>query len=189
MGELTTPSIEIEQDLHDAFAEEYNRLGGTPIKLWSVRRAASFDPLWDEPSVQHGYDPLYGEHAGSPPPADRNEVPDRKEWGFQGPWEFWGVVEFEEIEGQATSIEDSITTEKDATAWIARLSLDDAGSPYPKKGDVFELRWKDASDKIMFFDVTGSKRGGALNDSQTYVQFAVALKKRSKFDPSRRVEE
>ncbi len=189
MGELTSPSAEIEQELHDEIAEEYNRLGGTPIKMWSVRRAASFDPLWDEPSSQFGYDPLYGERAGSPPPAERHEVPDRKEWGFQGPWEVWGVVEFEEIEGQATGIEDSITTEKEAVAWIARTALDKVGAPYPKKGDVFEVRWTDAAGNIMFFDVTSAKRGGALNDSQTYIQFMVALKKRSKFDPSRRIDE
>lgn len=186
MGTLLDDS---EIDLHDSFTKEYAELTGTPVKMFSVRRGGSVDPVWDEQSSQYGYDPLWGEDNQPVPPAEGNE-PDLADWAYNGPWEFYAFVEFEEAEGQTTTIEESMVRDWDAICWIPRKTLDDVEAPYPKAGDVLEMsEWKDATEKQVWFDIIRSKRSGALNDSQTYVQFRLELKRRSLFDPSRRVDE
>jgi hypothetical protein len=99
------------------------------------------------------------------------------------------MVEFEEAEGQNTVIEESAVKDWDAICWIPRKTLDDVEAPYPKGGDVLEMsNWKDSTEKQIWFDIISSKRSGALGDSQTYVQFRLTLKRRSLFEPSRRVD-
>lgn len=188
MGELFDDS---EVRVFDSVAEEYNRLGGTKVKLWSLRRGYGIDPVFDEPSKVHGYDPIYGEF--SAPSHEPVVVPEeREEWAFNGPWELWMVVQFEEEQNSDTSIEESVQTDWDATAWVARMSLEEVDCPYPKKGDVIEMdaeKWKDKDDDQIFFDVVSADRAGPLNDTQTYVNQRLRLKRRTKFEPQRRVEE
>jgi len=186
MGELIDDS---ELSIFDSVSEEYNRLCGTKVKLWSVRRGYAVDPVYDEPSKNHGYDPIYGESAA---PSHEPVVvpPDREEWAFNGPWELWMVVQFEEEQNSDSTIDESVSTEWEATAWVARLALEEIACPYPKKGDVIEMpgdKWTDKSGNRIYFDVVSANRAGPLNDTQTYVNQKMMLKRRTKFDPSRRV--
>jgi hypothetical protein len=177
-----------ELELFDSFTQEYTELTGTPIKLYSARRGGSVDPVWDEQSSKYGYDPLWGE-GGQPVPPSQRTSPEKVDWAFGGPWEFLAFVEFEESDNLSVSIDESMVRDWDAVCWVPRKTLDDMESPYPKAGDVIEVsRWLDASEKQIWFDVIRSKRSGALADSQTYVQFRLELKKRSSFDPARKVD-
>lgn len=186
MGELLDDS---ELRLFDSISEEYNRLGGTKVRLWSLRRGYAVDPVFDEPSRNHGYDPMYGE-AVAPSHQPEVEPEKRDEWAFVGPWEFWAVVFFEEEADKDTSIDESVQSEWDATGWVSRQAFEEIDCPYPKKGDVIEMseeKWRDSSDKQIYFDVISSARAGPLNDTQTYVNQRLRLKKRTKFDPERRI--
>lgn len=185
MGTLTDDS---ELALHESITEEYTQLTGTRIKLYSVRLGGSLDPVWDEPSKLYGHDPLWGEDNQPIAPSTAN-APEKKEWAFNGPWEFYGFIEFEEAERLATTIVDSIRDEWEAACWIPRKSLDDIQAPYPKKGDVLHaVEWKSKTGDAVYFDVVSAKLEGALADTQSYVQFILELKRREVFDPKRRVD-
>ena len=187
MGEFVDDS---ELELFDSFSEEYNRLTGTKVKLWSLRRGHAVDPVYDEPSKKYGYDVVYGE-SSAPSHDPMVEPADREEWAFNGPWEFWASVQFEEEQNSDTSIEESVVTEWEATAWIARVALEAARSPWVKKGDVIEMskeKWKDKAGNRIYFDVVSATRAGPANDTQNYVNQRLRMKRKTKFDPSRRVD-
>lgn len=176
-----------ELPLFDSIAAEVTRLSGVQVRLWVLNRGGSRDPLWDEPSKQYGYDPLYGERGEQ----GTHPAPVTDEWVFDGPFEFWAVVEYEETGGAGgkdTAIEESLSTTSEAAMHTPRVTFDDGKIPYPKIGDVLEIpSWKDKNGEIMYFDVTGADRAGALNDSQSYVQFVCTLTRRSKFEAERRI--
>lgn len=158
----------VERPLFDSIATEPARLSGTPIKVYSLRRAKNHHPLYREPS------------AGA------------KDWSYQGPWQMMGAVEF----NQANDIDTTASTEglkKTATAqlWISRKELEDAGCPDPKIGDVIEfwdLKPWNRSGKFQFWDVIKANPDGNIQDTEVFVQWAITLEARTSFDPERKTE-
>lgn len=161
------PVASVERPLWDSIAQEPARLAGTPIRFYSVRRA----------KARHG---LYGE------PSQGNE-----EWDFHGPWEMFAIIEYDQPSDnvpQATS--DGLQTESNAIMEIARKEFEDAGSPFPKVGDVIEL-WDESEFSAVqnrFWDVVDADPTGQIFSSEVYVMWKLSLKARSRFNPKRKIE-
>lgn len=155
-----------ELPLWDSVASEPTALSGTPVRLWSVRRAKNLHPLYREPS------------------ANGNE------WEFHGPWELYGALEFD----QGNEIEPDVTPEglrSTATAvlYLARKALEDVSAPEPKIGDVIDL-WDRPpfGSRYEFWDVVKANRDGNLWTSEVFVQYRIELKSRTQFEPGRKTE-
>ena len=161
------PSVTVERPLFDSIAQEPARLSGTPIRIYSVRRAKSRNPWYGEPSM------------------------DKQEWGFQGPWEVWGEVDYnpaDNVSPEATS--DGLKSVSDAIVEVARKEFEDAGAPFPKIGDVVEF-WEEveyAAEQNKYWDVVKATPTGTINSTPVYVMWKIELKSNSKFDPKRKVE-
>lgn len=162
------PVASVERPLFDSIAQEPARLSGTPIRFYSVRRAKARHPLYGEPSKGN------------------------EEWDYAGPWELFGTIDYSKPD--AVNIEASsegVQSTSDATMGIARKEFEDAGSPFPKVGDVIEL-WNNepefADVQREFFDVTKAEAGGNIHSTEVYVMWKLELKTKSRFDPSRKIE-
>ena len=120
-------------------------------------------------------DPLYGEHTERTP---------------GGPYRIWASVSWPEINPQPG--EAAFGVEFDGMVWISRLHLDKANAPYPSEGDIIEM-WRtpyhDANSrgKGYFFDIIKAQNDGHVNDSPSFVQFKLVLKRRSQFNAERRL--
>lgn len=120
-------------------------------------------------------DPLYGE--------PRERV-------MQGPLRIMAMVKYPEYNPLAE--ESGFGREWDAEVIISRAALDQKGLPYPSESDIIEM-WRTpyhdmwSMGKGMFFDVVKSKHDGHINDSPTFTQFRLTLKRRSQFGAERRV--
>lgn len=155
-----------ELDLWDSVAQEPAILSGTPFRLWSVRRAKNMHPLYREPS------------AGG------------LEWEFHGPWEMYGALEFD----QGNEIEPDVSAEglrSTATArlYLSRKSVEDVSAPEPKIGDVVDM-WERKPFESMFqyWDITKANPDGNLWTSNTFTQYRIELKSRTRFEPGRKTE-
>lgn len=120
-------------------------------------------------------DPLYGE------PTERN---------INGPIRIMALVKYPEY--QPLTEDSGFSREWDAEVIISRGSLDDKNAPYPSEADMIEM-WRTpyhdtwSMGKGMFFDVIRAKHDGHLNDSPTFTQFRLTLKRRSQFGAERRI--
>jgi hypothetical protein len=160
MGRLLDDS---EQGLFDMIAVEMNELYGDEINYYAMNRA------------KYKIDPLYGE------PIERaNDGPFRVSSWFQWPNQ------------EPEAGEQGFGFEFDCLCVIAREALDDQGAPYPFEADVIEA-WRtpfhDANSlgKGMFFDVIKVNNDGHINDSSSFVQFKLYLKRRTEFGAERRL--
>lgn len=157
-----------ERPLWDSIAAEPARLSGIDVKLWSLRRSKNRHPLYGEPSV--GGD----------------------EWEFHGPYEMAGAVEFDEaqeVEPEATT--QGLVSVSSAILFVARVEFENVGSPDPKIGDVIEFWGDDTSPfvrKFKYWDVTRANPDGHVMSMAEFVQYRIELKKRTKFEPGRKVE-
>lgn len=157
----------VERPLWDSIAQEPARLSGTQVRLYSVRRAKNHHPLYREPG------------AGS------------KDWEFQGPWEFWGAIEFDpttDVDTDAGS--EGLKKSADAILWVSRKELEDIGAPDPKVDDVIHFWGKrpfKRASGFEFFDLIKAEPHGNVMSTETFVQWKLTLKARSSFDPERRV--
>jgi len=159
-----------ERALYDSIAQEPARISGTKIAFWSLRRAKNRHPLYKEPSV------------------------DDKEWEFHGPYEMYAAIDFaqaDEIEPEAT--ETGGQTVSDAVAWVARVEFEGVEAPDPKNGDVIEFWSLDGSPfgedpHDAQWDVVKANPDGNIFTSETFVQWKITLKQRSKFVAFRKTD-
>ncbi len=154
-----------ELPLWDAIAQEPAKLSGIEFRLYSVRRAKNLHPLYREPS-NGGF-----------------------EWEFHGPWEMMGAFEFD----QGNDIDPEVSSEglqktSNAVLYIARKELEDVLAPVPKIGDVIDL-WdrQPFGSEFQFWDITKANPDGNIMTSEAYVQYRLELKRRSRFEPGRKV--
>ncbi len=164
MGKVLDDS---ELELFDCINQDLNELAGVQVNYYgynphSVENRALVDPLYGEPI-------------------------ERK---FDGPFRVWSIVKYPEY--TALTDESGFGREWDAEVTISRVHLDEANAPYPSEGDIIEL-WRTpfhdawSMGKGMFFDVIKSKNDGHINDSPTFTQFKLTLKRRSQFGAERRL--
>lgn len=162
------PQATIERPLFDSIAQEPARLSGTKARFYSLRRAKNHHPLYREPG------------AGS------------RDWEFQGPWEVWTSVEFDQsndIDAEVGS--EGLKRNAQATLWVARKELEDAGCPEPKIGDVVEfwdLKPFAGIVNFQYWDVVLANPDGNIMSTEIFVQWKITLKVRGQFDPARKVE-
>lgn len=155
-----------ELPLWDSVAQEPTALSGTPVRLWSVRRAKNLHPLYREPS------------------ANGNE------WEYNGPWELYGALEFDqgnEIEPDVSP--EGLRTTATATLYLSRKALEDVSAPAPKIGDVIDL-WDRPpfSTEYQYWDVVKANPDGNLWTTEVFVQYRIEMKRRSRFEPGRKTE-
>lgn len=162
-GDVNTPS---EQAFWDSIATEPAQLSGTPVRIYSVRRAKNRHPLYAEPS-----------RAGN-------------EWEYHGPWEIMGAFAFD----QGTDIDDSVGAEgiqktAEAVLHLSRKALEDVDAPDPKVGDVIHL-WdrQPFGSELQYWDVVKANPDGNVFTHESFVQFRLELRHRSRFEPGRKVE-
>lgn len=160
MGRLLDDS---ELEYFSGIASELNELAGDEVNYYAMN--------------QPGYkiDPLYGE------PAERS---------IDGPFRVPAWFQWPNDEPQAT--EQGFGREFDCMCVIARETLDNKNLPYPSEADIIEA-WRtpyhDANSmgKGMFFDVIKVNNDGHVNDTASFVQFKLYLKRRTDFSAERRI--
>ncbi len=159
-----------ERFLFDIWAQESAFQWGTIIELFSLNLAASKrDALYDEPT-KRVYTKPFKVNAWVSMPVQNPVV---GEEGFR--------IHF------------------DATSWIARKELEDAGASSPKEGDIVHF-WKsrqfdvDAAAETpnipnsgYYFDVLNSTPTEHMFDTSTFVGFKLTLKRRSEFGAERKI--
>ena len=154
--------------LRDVWAKESNNIWGTEVDFFSLRlKQSKRDPLYDEPT-QREWSKAYRMSVWVSAPS---QTPIVGEEGFR--------VHF------------------DATAWIARASLEEVQAPNPTEGDVLRF-WntpffaKEAAHTEVpkagyFFDIIQAVPDGHLHDTASFVGFRVTIKRRSEFGPERKI--
>lgn len=160
MGRLVDDS---ELALFDLIASEVNELYGDEVNYYAT----------DNPSAK--VDPLYGE------PIERS---------INGPFRLPAYVSWPQYSPE--SGESGFGREFDGTVTISRIHLDRAHAPYPGEGDVIEM-WRtpyhDARSMGvgMFMDVVKSENSGHINDTASFVQFKLYVKRRTQYGAERKV--
>jgi len=161
-----------ELELFDCINQDLIELAGTEINFYANESGGSPRSSLE---ARRKVDPLYGE------PTERT---------IKGPIRLMGFVEYPEYSPMAE--ETGFGREWDAQVVISRASLDEKNAPYPSEMDIIEL-WRTpyhdawSLGKGMFFDVIKAKHDGHINDTPTFTQFRLTLKRRSQFGAERRV--
>lgn len=158
-----------ERELFDGIAQENVAVTGTDIDYYSQSLSkAKRDPLYDEPI----------------------------ETAFAGPFKMTGVFSFPERTPEAS--ETGFRTVWTSSVWIPRKSFEDNRVPAPMEGDVICV-WKnvffdkrsvdDAATETghLYFDVTKVDTDGHMYDSPSFVAFKLEVKRRTEFNPERRL--
>jgi len=157
-----------EVDLFDCINQDMIDLTGEEINYYA----------YDATSIRNRQkvDPLYGE-------------PTERDFGGS-PHRVMALVKYPEYEPLTEEV--GFGREWDATVTISRASLDEKNLPYPSEADIIEMwrtpyhdRW--SMGKGMFFDVIKAKHDGHINDSPTFTQFVLTIKRRSQFGAERRI--
>jgi hypothetical protein len=160
MGKLLDDS---ELEYFDSIASELNALAGDDINYYAMNRA------------KYKIDPLYGE------PIQRQTL---------GPFRVSAWFQWPNLEPEAG--EQGFGYNFDCLCVISRIDLDEQEAPYPSEADVIEA-WRtpyhDAKSlgKGMFFDVIKVNNDGHVNDTASFVQFKLYLKRRTEFGAERRI--
>ena len=160
MGKLLDDS---EIELFDMVASEVNELAGDEVNYHSVNKEKS------------EIDPIYGEY---------------KKRHIDGPWRL--PAKFSWPQQTPVSGEAGFTVEFDGQATISRVHFEEKNAPYPVEGDVIEA-WRtpyhdaDSMGKGLYFDIIKVDNDGHINDSPTFVQFKLTLKRRPQYAPERRL--
>ena len=156
-----------ELELFDCIASDLNELAGSKINYYG------YDPYSLENRAL--IDPLYGE------PTERK---------FSGPFRIWAQVKYPEY--TPLTEEPGFSREWDAKVTISRVHLDEQNAPYPSEGDIIEL-WRTpfhdawSMGKGMFFTVVKSNNDGHINQTPSFVQFKLDLKRRTQFGAERKI--
>lgn len=160
MGTLLDDS---ESEYFSCIANELNELAGDEINYYGMNRA------------KYKVDPLYGE-------------PVKRE--IDGPFRLAAWIQWPNQEPEAG--EHGFGFQFDALCVIARQAFDSQNAPYPFEADIIEM-WRtpyhDANSlgKGMFFDVVKVNNDGHVNDTSSFVQFKLYLKRRTEFGAERRI--
>ena len=160
MGSLLDDS---ERALFDSVTTDLNRLAGDQINYYSMNR----------PNTK--IDPLYGE---------------AMERSIDGPYRVAAWVKWPQQNPEADEHGFGFTF--DGEAVIARAELDKVRAPYPYEGDILEM-WRtpfhdaDSLGKGLFFDIIRVQNDGHVNDSPSFVQFRMTLKRRTQFGAERKL--
>ena len=161
------PVVSVERPLFDSIAQEPARLAGLPIRFFSLRRAKARHPLYGEPSK------------------------DREEWDFHGPWEMFATIEYDQPSDNSQDVgSEGLQVTRDATMKIARKEFEDAGSPFPKVGDVIEM-WREsefAAVQNRFWDVVDADPDDNIFQTEVYTMWKLSLKAKGRFRPNRKTE-
>ena len=156
--------VPAELPLWDSVATEPAKLSGTSFRIYSVRRAKNRHPLYAEPSTNGN-------------------------WEYHGPWEMMGAFMFDQTGDTQAAAEDSgLQRSATATLSVSRKEFELADAPEPKIGDVIHL-WNNRpfSSDYQFWDVVKSDRDGGIFTSEAFVQWTIALARRTTFDPGRKI--
>lgn len=159
-----------ERFIFDIWAQESTNEWGTDAQLFSLDTFGSnHDPLYMEPTLRKWSKP-YKIRAWVSKPTQNPIV---SEDGFR--------IHF------------------DATAWVSRKELEDAGAPAPREGDVLQF-WHlpqfnvDAAARTpgipnsgYYFDVLNATPSAHLFDTPTFVGYELKIKRRSEFGPERKI--
>ncbi len=161
MGTLLDDS---ESAFFDGIATELNTLAGDEINFYGQNRSRST------------IDPLYGEYINR---------------AIDGPFRLNAWVKWPQINVDVS--EQGFGFEMDGMCSISRLELENANAPYPFEGDIIEM-WRtpyhdaDSLGKGLFFDVIRVENDGHINDSPTFVQFKLYLKRRTQNGAERKIQ-
>jgi len=164
MGKILDDS---ELEIFDCINSDLNELAGVKVNYYG------YNPF-SEANIALT-DPLYGE------PTERC---------FDGPFSVWAIVTYPDY--QPLAEESGFGREWDSIITISRSHLDDVSAPYPSEGDIIEM-WRTpfhdawSMGEGMFFDVTKSLHDGHINDTPTFTQFKLSVKRRSQFGAERRI--
>jgi hypothetical protein len=164
MGKVLDDS---EVDLFDCINSDMIELTGVEINYYPHNAQS--------PVNRRKIDPLYGERT-EPIAAE----PQRNK----------AIVKYPEYEPMAE--ESGFAREWDAKVILSRAMLDEKNLPYPSEADVIEM-WRTpyhdmwSMGKGLFFDVIKAKHDGHINDTPTFTQFELTLKRRSQFGAERRI--
>lgn len=167
-----------EVELFDCINQDLIELAGEEINYYAQGDPRSKKTRGKRRDGQGRIDPLYGEYT------------DASEPRFQA-HRVMALIKYPEYTVLAE--ETGFGREWDAMVYISRAALDEKNLPYPSEADVVELwrtpyhdRW--SMGKGMFFDVLKAKHDGHINDSPTFTQFELTLKRRSQFGAERRID-
>lgn len=172
---MATARVWAEQDrayLRSLEAER-NALVGPTATYYRLLRGAHVDPLYNEPVA----DPLYAYDAAGTL-ARHDEA-----FRYDGPYSVVVAVLFERTTGRTEEASDAgVEARYDGEVMVARDTWEATVglSTPPKEGDVL---W--VSDE--WWDVVGANSGGHVTDSGHYVGWKLQVKKRDRFEPSRKI--
>lgn len=161
MGRLLDDS---EMALFDCIASDLNELAGDEVNFYGQ----------DIPNST--IDPLYGE------PSDRAILP---------PVRLWAYVKWPDESPDPS--EQGFASDFDGKVVISRVAFENAHSPYPYEGDIVEI-WRtpyhDANSlgRGMFFDVIKVTNDGHINDTSSFVQFELTLRRRTQYGAERKID-
>ena len=128
-----------------------------------------------DPNNRLNVDPLYGE-------STKIHVSE--------PFRIIAVVKYPEFNPMFE--ESGFSREWDSQVTISRATLDQKHVPYPSEGDMVEMWRTPYHDRLsmgrgMYFDVLKAKHDGHINDTATFTQFVLTLKRRSQYGAERRI--
>lgn len=151
-----------ELGIFDSMAADMVEAIGEEVNYYSLNKDTS------------KYDPLYGEYTSR---------------GIDGPWKM--PMLFKWPEQNPTSGEAGFSVDFAGQATVCRIHLEDRNAPYPIEGDVLEA-WRTPYHDIDSmgkgsFDIVKVNNDGHLNDSPSFVQFILILKRNPNFAPERRL--
>jgi hypothetical protein len=161
-----------EKGFFDCINQELNELSGCEVNYYAYSTAQVGD---DVARVTTKVDPLYGE-------ATERQI--------AGPFRVFAQVKWPSYE--PVSDEGGFGRTFDCEITISRAHLDEQGLPYPSEGDIIEM-WRtpyhddQAKGKGLFFDVLKAWNDGHINDTPTFTQFKMNLKRRTQFGAERRI--
>lgn len=160
-----------ESFLFDLWATEHVGIAGTTIEFWSLDLASSKrDPLYDEPT--------------------------QRSWN--GPYKIKAFAS--NPTGVTSTGEEGLRARWDASVWISRKELEQAGASSPSPGDIlriWDLPWIN-DDAVngeaipcagFYFDVTEVEPEGRLFDNAMFVGFTLSIVRRTEFTPERRLRD
>lgn len=156
--------VPIELPLWDSVATEPAKLAGTSFRIYSVRRAKNRHPLYAEPSANGN-------------------------WEYHGPWEMMGAFMFDQTGDTQASVEETgLRHSANAVLSVSRKEFEMAEAPEPKIGDVIHL-WNNRpfSSDYQFWDVVKADRDGGIFTNEAFVQWTIALARRTTFDAGRKI--
>ena len=168
MGKVLDDS---ELEVFDCINQDLIELTGVEINYYaynvqSAQNRTKVDPLYGEPTERH-----FGTTG-------------------TGAARIMALVKYPEY--VPLSEESGFSREWDAIVTLSRSMLDEKHLPYPSEADVIEM-WRTpyhdmwSMGKGLFFDVLKAKPDGYLNDTPTFTQFILTIKRRSQFGAERRI--